>query len=117
MAEPDIDGTLRYGMHETLREYSLDRLPDTAGLARLRRVHARYYADRIAPADSELKGRFQARWLHELGREHDNLRAALRWALDTGEVETGLQLGAALWRFWVYRGVLAEGDDWLTRGF
>jgi hypothetical protein len=44
-----------------------------------------------------------------LEREHDNLRAALRWAMESGETEYGLRLGWVMWRFWWVRGYLSEG--------
>ena len=46
-------------------------------------------------------------------REHDNLRDALRRAVDRRDTEAGLRLAAALWRFWFQRGYLREGRDWL----
>jgi tetratricopeptide (TPR) repeat protein len=52
-------------------------------------------------------------WLNRLESEHGNLRAALRWALDQGEDAIALRLGAALWRFWLVRGHLIEGRQWL----
>ena len=54
-------------------------------------------------------------WLERLEREHDNLREALSWALERGEAELALRLGAALWRFWHARGYLSEGVRWLDR--
>ena len=53
-------------------------------------------------------------WLERLSEEHDNLRAALTFAIETDQAEMGLRLGAALWRFWHLRAHLAEGERWLT---
>ena len=44
--------------------------------------------------------------------EHDNLRVALRWAL-RHEPATALRLAVALWRYWLARGLFAEGRRWL----
>ncbi len=48
-------------------------------------------------------------WYGRLQREHDNLRRALRWCLETRRIEAGFRLAAALWWFWAPRGHLAEG--------
>lgn len=48
-----------------------------------------------------------------LEADHDNLRAALRFSLDSGDSATALQLCASLWRFWFERGYLSEGRRWL----
>jgi predicted ATPase len=45
--------------------------------------------------------------------EHDNLRAALRWAVQNLEVETGARLALALWWFWIERSNLSEGRRWM----
>src|SRR5207253_2185630 len=47
-----------------------------------------------------------------LETEHDNLRAALRWAIDAPDAPVALRLVAALWRFWHLHGHLAEGRRW-----
>ena len=49
-----------------------------------------------------------------LDREHDNLRAALRWSC-AHDPETALRLVASLWRFWFLRGHAVEGARWVER--
>ena len=49
-----------------------------------------------------------------LDREHDNLRAALRWSC-AHDPETALRLAASLWRFWFLRGHAVEGARWVER--
>ncbi len=65
-------------------------------------------------AEPALVGPDQVGWLDRLEQEHDNLRAALRWSAERGDVEREARLCAALWRFWYYHGHLIEGERWLA---
>ena len=49
-----------------------------------------------------------------LAREQDNFRAALDWSLARGD-QAGPRLARALGGFWLGRGLLQEGRDWLER--
>ena len=65
--------------------------------------HAGFFLTLAEQAESELQRVPQEEWFERLEREHDNLRAALGWLYSQGEVELGLQLAGALWRFWSTR--------------
>jgi non-specific serine/threonine protein kinase len=106
-------GTPRYGMLETVRHYGFQQLHLTGEMASARDRHLSWcvtLAERAAPA---LLGQEQIAWLARLERDHDNLRAALQWALDRGLSTLGLRLAAGLWQFWRSRGNLREGRRWL----
>ena len=75
------DGTTRYRLLETLRQYGRTRLETCGELARVQHRHATYYLTLAERAEPELIGSHQLRWLDQLEREHDNLRAALAWWL------------------------------------
>ncbi|HEX9371734.1 MAG TPA: tetratricopeptide repeat protein, partial [Roseiflexaceae bacterium] len=52
--------------------------------------------------------------LARLEQNHDNLRAALAWAVDH-DPEGALRLSAALADFWLTRGHLSQGRQWIER--
>jgi predicted ATPase/transcriptional regulator with XRE-family HTH domain len=109
------DGEPRFSMLETIHEYALEQLLASGEVEEVQRRHAAYYlmlAEAAAPA---LQGPEQVVWLERLEQEHANLRAALQWAINQGEAETAVQLGAALWPFWDVRGHWSEGRQWLER--
>jgi predicted ATPase/DNA-binding CsgD family transcriptional regulator len=103
------DGQARYGMLETLRQYGREKLEgsDEAGGARAR--HAAWYLGLAEEAEPELKGQGQLAWLGRLETEHDNLRAAMRFLLEEGEIESAVRLAWALWLFWYLHGHQGEG--------
>jgi len=105
----------RIRMLQTVREYGQEALRESGEAEATRRRHAAYFVDFAEGAEGELTGPEQAMWLAWLEEEHDNVRAALWWAGESGEVEIGLRLAAALWRFWYVRGYPSEGRDWLER--
>lgn len=115
IAEPrQVGGGLRYYLLETVRAYAAEHLADGAPAPGTRRAHATYFALLAERAEPQLSRADQVRWLDLLEQEHDNLRAALAWALDH-DVELGLRLAAALARFWFIRGHVHEGSTWLDR--
>jgi len=110
------DGS-HFALLETIREYALEQLAALPnGEAKtVRRRHASYYLRLAEAARSQLTGTQQVRWLDRLENEHGNLRAALGWALESGNLIIAAQLGGALWHFWAMHGHLSEGRQWLER--
>jgi predicted ATPase/transcriptional regulator with XRE-family HTH domain/Tfp pilus assembly protein PilF len=103
----------RFTMLETIREYALERLAESGEWDDLRKLHAQYFAALAEAARLEIQGPRKEEWLARLDREHNNLRAALRWALEHDEVELALRTASGLGRFWYERGHLVEGRQWL----
>lgn len=108
---------MRYRFLETLRQYGAEKLAGADELAGSRKRHALWYLALVEEMKSAWEGVEQAKLLKKVQEEYANLRAALRWTVETGELETGLRLGAALWRFWQLRGYLSEGRRWLEEIF
>lgn len=107
--------TSRFEILETIREYALEQsalCDETEGTQRRQMAYFLAFAEEIEPT---LVGMVQAPILTRLEVDHDNLRAALRWAQDTADDGIGLRLAAALWPFWNVRGHLSEGRAWLER--
>jgi predicted ATPase len=113
--EEQLEGEFRFRAFETIREFGLESLAKTREARAAHQQHAIFYLEFAEHAEAELVGPHQEIWLDRLETEHSNLRAALEWCVETGEIETGLRLGAALWRFWSTRGYLIEGRQRLDR--
>ena len=105
-------GGPRVTMLETIREYGSEQLAAYAEAGAVGERHAAYYLVLAEAAADALAGVEAGAGLARLDIEHDNLRAALRWACDRGDRVTALRLAGALWRFWAQRGHLSEGRRW-----
>jgi predicted ATPase/class 3 adenylate cyclase len=111
--EEGPNGEPRFVMLETVHEFAREKLEQSGEAEQIKRVHAEYFLTLAEEAHPELKGANQLEWLERLEAEHDNMRAALSWALERKEVEVTLRLGGALWSFWSVRGYHSEGRRWL----
>ena len=108
------DEETRYNLLEPLRQYAAARITaEEAAEAGGR--HARYYRDLAEEAAPELRGPGQLEWLARLETEHDNLRVAMAWGLESGDADIARRIAAALTWFWSIRRHVAEAVEWFAR--
>lgn len=107
-----VAGEGRYTLLDTVQRYARDMLADSGELDEARTRHGDYFLTLAAQAQRNLSGPKEPYWLNRIDLEYDNIRAALQSAAD----DTFLQsLSGAMWRYWYFRGYLAEGKHWLER--
>ena len=104
----------RFGMLETVREFAAEKLAESGELAAVRDRHIQAFKVLVADVEGTLATAEQPATLRRLDAEHDNIRAAVRYANEAGEADTALALVAPLWRYWVMRGRLVEGRELVT---
>jgi len=114
-AQDGGSGEPRFEMLQLIREYGAERLAETDEAATIGRRHAEWFLSLVEAHVEALEQGSDLDWLDQLDREHDNLRAALRWSVEHDEREIGLRLATAVWRFWQRRGHLREGRQWFER--
>jgi predicted ATPase/transcriptional regulator with XRE-family HTH domain len=107
------DGRSRFGMLETVREYALGQLAASGEVEAMRRRHAAYYLALAEATEREWDGPGEWDWLRRLVSVRDNLRTALRWALETGDAALALRLNSALFTFWTTCSALSEARGWI----
>jgi len=120
--QESAEGEPRFWMLQTLREFGLEVLAFAGETELTRQAHVEYYLRMVEQAEAQLRGAEQARWLARLEQEHENLRAALEWALEDVADEQmperrdiALRLSAALWHFWEMHGHFSEARTELSR--
>ncbi|MEV6209788.1 BTAD domain-containing putative transcriptional regulator [Kitasatospora sp. NPDC051914] len=107
----DLDGGPRYGMLETIHEYAAEKLAEAGGDGAEQR-HVRCYRELVRTADLHLHGAGQLEWLALLDRELENVRAALRAAVERGEEQEALVLALGMSWFWSLRDYRREACEW-----
>ena len=109
----EMAGEPRFWMLETIRAFGLEQLIPSGDEPEIRRRHLAWCLDLARRAEPELTGGAQQHWFACLQTEHDNLRAALAWAVSEHDAEAAQGLGGALYRFWATQGYYEEGRRWL----
>ncbi|MEU8511592.1 BTAD domain-containing putative transcriptional regulator [Kitasatospora sp. NPDC048722] len=107
------DGDLpRYRMLETIHEYAEERLAEAVENAETEGRHLAHFRELVATADLSIHGPQQLHWLAVLEREQDNIRAALRRAVDRRDEEQALTLALGMSWYWSLRGYSLEARGW-----
>jgi len=105
------EGESRYRYLETIRQYAMEKLLESGESVNARDRHLAYFIEYARRAEEHYGTTERALWLNRLEVEHDNLRAALGWALESNP-EAALHMVRSLPVFWLSRSYLTEGSNW-----
>jgi predicted ATPase/class 3 adenylate cyclase len=101
----------RFRLLETLRQYGAERLAESGDTERIARAHALWYRDHAEALEVLLAGHDELEGVARVNQAWDNLRAAVAWARDHGDIDTGSRIAIAVVMEEIRRRV--EVYDWL----
>lgn len=107
--------TALYRLLETIRMYCLERLADSNEANYTSRRRFNYYLHLAGEGQTQFGGPGEDAWITQLEQEHDNIRAALTWAIQSGRGDEAARIALGLWKFWHTRTYQAEGLRWLRQ--
>ncbi|MEU7576676.1 BTAD domain-containing putative transcriptional regulator [Streptomyces sp. NPDC041068] len=108
------DGAPRYRMTGTIKEYAGARLAEAGESESVRHAHLAHFTELAEAAEPRLRRAEQLDWLAVLEAEHDNIGAAMRGALATGDAQGAMRLAAGAAWYWWLSGHRTEGFELLT---
>ncbi|MEU1548388.1 protein kinase [Nocardia sp. NPDC005745] len=112
----DAGAAVRFRMLEILRDYGREKSEQTGEHPVLRRRHREWCQQLVLQVEAEWIGPRQLEWIARLEREQPNLREAMEFcSSEETDTEAGLRIAAALFPFWLSRGLIREGRHWLDR--
>ncbi len=106
------EGTTRFQLLETIRQYAAARLQESGQFHRVCTRHAKTYLDLAAEAAPHLITRDRPLWVQRIYRELDNIRVALACTRND-DVAAHLRFLGHLGWFWYSSGHWSEGRKWL----
>ncbi|GLZ76623.1 SARP family transcriptional regulator [Actinorhabdospora filicis] len=107
------DDAPRYRMLGTIKEYADQRLTEAGETDATRRAHLTFFTQLAETAEPNLRRAEQIEWLNVLHAERDNIGAAMRGAIASGDARAAMWLGANAGWFWWLAGYKAEGMELL----
>jgi predicted ATPase/DNA-binding SARP family transcriptional activator len=109
IVETDIkmSGT-RYRLLETIRQYALEKLIEAGEVSAVRDQHLGFYLGLAEKSEPYIFSGEAVVWISRLGKELDNIRAAMDWSTDSGKAVAALQIAGSLVYFWWARGLLTS---------
>ena len=109
----EATGGDRYWMLETIREFAAAELEASGEADALRQRHAEFFTALAECADPHLRhGPDQQQWGERMAADYDNVRAAMKFALEHDLVLALRLVGRLAFFLWL-RGGFAEAKAWL----
>jgi predicted ATPase/DNA-binding SARP family transcriptional activator len=109
-------GTTRLALLEPVREYAAARLDERGDREATERRHGEHYLGLAQELEDDLRAGDQVGAGRRLDADAANLRAALAWARDNGEVTLLLEACTGIDEWWFDSGLWSEGVAWLEWG-
>jgi predicted ATPase/DNA-binding SARP family transcriptional activator len=103
----------RYRLLETIRQYALERLVGIGEAPAIRDQHLEFYLGLAEKSEPYIFSSESAAWISRLGKELDNIRAAMDWSTISGKAVAALRIAGSLVYFWWTHGFLAS--EWHDR--
>lgn len=110
-----VSGEPRFTMFDMVREFALEEVAKSDGLAAAQRRHLAHFAGIAETSGAMALHRDQRRHILRLAEEADNWRAALRFAIETRDIEAVARLVQSLHWYWIAQGHFTEGLSWIER--
>ena len=107
--------TNRFGMLETLRQYALRRLTESAEVDPVRTRHAEHFCNFSEVTSPKLNGPDEALAYEQLAADQDNFRAAMGYCLENGAEATAAKISAHLTWYWWAASEINEGLEWVRK--
>jgi non-specific serine/threonine protein kinase len=104
-----------FSMLETIATFTALQLAKGSDGPAVRRGHALHFARVAAESEPGLAGPDAADWAARMEAAVADLDLTMHWAGEQGDVDLGLNVSSALWRWWLFSGQLAVGRDWLAK--
>ena len=101
-------GTARYRLLETIRVYARLRLSELDDADRARDRHLEFHVGLAGRAQEGLQGAQPEPWMARLATDLDDLRAAMDWAAESGDLRGLVGITEPIVRFWFDRGLSRE---------
>jgi len=113
VARDGLEGTIRYHLLETLRNFAAGELATSGRANEMRDRHAQAFAELVEEQGRLMKTEYLAAAMALLTIEQDNIRSALRWSINRGELKAVKRIGPTMGRFWHNSGRSPEGLSWI----
>ncbi len=105
----------RYDMLEVLKQYGEEKFLESPQVKSLvESQHSAFFSSYLRQREGALKGGDQKTAIDEIGAEVENIRAAVKWAIDNRRYATLSQAIEGFYRYFEIRGWLKEGVDILS---
>jgi predicted ATPase len=111
--EQDHGERSSFSMLATVREYAREQLEADGVIDAVRARHADYYEALGRRVEAGLEGHRQRELVAQLADDRDNLRAAVRFLIDHGELERAAAFAWTLYLYWWVGGLLGEVRGWM----